>query len=129
MTEERKVIPIDAESALPEFGADGFFEVVEYTDMRATIKCFIPCNELGEPDPLKFPKFISFIDIAFRGMPQEVPFEIEARTLGEAQANWKAAALKAAGAHIEKCEAEATRLHLLHPGQATPIPPFLKTRH
>ncbi len=125
--EPTKLLPAEAEAALSDFGLEGMFRVVDFTDFKATIKMFVQVDDRGIDVPMELPRFVSYVDIQYRNIPKTVPFKIEAATLGEARSKWRECALAAAEEALAGFEKEHTRLTLLQP--AAPGVPFARSRH
>lgn len=113
------LIPVGADSELTEFAAERLYRVTEITDFSAgTIKIFQPVLTTGADDLSRDTKYISSVNVAYKGMPATVPFEIAARSLSLAVAGWREAALIAAEAYLQKAEQESLQRSILAPNFA-----------
>ncbi len=110
------LLPVDAESALTDFAAERLYRVTEVTDFSAgTIKIFQPVLPSGQDDLSRDVKYVSSVNVAYKGMPATVPFEIAAKSLALAVSGWRVAALIAAEEYLKGCEKAEVQRSILAP--------------
>lgn len=84
------------------------------------IDCLWPVKVNGEEDFERTPVFMSSVVLTNNGMPFNVGFEIDAKTLDEAIDRWHEAAIAAAKGFEEQLRKDAQRPRIVMPGGGVP---------